>query len=278
MRYRITSNGFPTVTVSKIARGEKIYAEMGTMLASSPIGEGLLRRRVMATELNGESYVPPQMPTWISQWWAGVKSNVRQTVDSEAVQEGPYMLFEAVKNDQKVSFKSCFPGTIMAWNARPLVRGENYVLPNSEAKSIFAENEADRPHGTLIAINGAFLAGDIRVQNKAYHTGDSSIRDNSKTGDTFQRLEGNGLVFLEVHGDLGEIPLYPGESVDICPGYLLGFTEGIRLKMIDAGDRAVKAEDNQDSLIRCTAGAKGGYVYTHSVDSEEFFNQRSSRH
>ena len=288
MRYKITHYGFPTVTISKMAVGDKIYAERNSFIASSPVYSksdadagrptgSLYRRRLMLTELEGEDYTPPVMPTALSQKWADFKLGTKQTMDRKRIGERSYVLYEALAPDQKVTFRSCFPGIIMRWNATPLADGERYVEPGTDAKSVYEEDDMDRPHGTLMAVRGSFLVADLRVKASVFHTGDPLIIKSSETGDAFQKFSGNGMVFLEVHGDLQEIPLYPGEAVDVVPGYLLGFTEGISLAMKQAGDITLRNEENNDYVIRLTAGDKGGYVYTHSVKPRDFFDRGESK-
>lgn len=287
MRYRTTTNGFPTVTISKMAVGEKLYAERNSAIASSPIynkadadsgrptGQ-LNRRRVMITELEGEDYTPEVKPTKLSQAWSNFQLGTKQTLDRKRIGERSYVLYEALADDQKVTFRSCFPGTIMCWNATPLVTGEYYLRSGETAKSVSNEEDYLRPHGTLLAVTGSFLVADLRVKAKVFHTGDVAVVKFSETKDSFQKFSGNGMVFLEVHGDLQEIPLYPNESVDVFPGYLLGFTEGMKLEMKSAGDVTLRNEENNDYVIRLTAGALGGFVYTHSVKPRDFFRGQES--
>lgn len=281
MRYKITHNGFPTVTISKMKAGEKIYAERNSFIASSPIFSkeeanhgkptgALVRRRLMVTELEGTDYTPDKMPTPLSQSWNNFKIGTKQTMDRKRIGERSYVLYEALEDNQKVTFRSCFPGIIMPWNAEPLAPGEYYVNEEEEAKSIFEEDENNRPHGTFMAVRGSFLVASMNVSAKVFHTGNKMIIRSSETGDSFQKFSGKGYVFLEVRGDLQEIPLYPEESVDVVPGYLLGFTEGIKLEMKPAGDITLRNEENNDYVIRLRSGSLGGYVYTNSVRVQDF--------
>ena len=287
MRYKITGNGFPTVTISKMMTGEKLYAERNSCIASSPIYNkedadagkptGLLRRRrLMVTELEGEDYSPVQKPTKLSQQWNDFKLGTKQTLDRKRIGERSYVLYEALGEEQKVTFRSCFPGTIMRWNAAPLAPGECYVCQGEIAKSVLSD-DYNTPHGTLMAVRGSFLVADLIVSAKVYHTGNVQVVKLSETKDSFQKFSGNGNVFLEVHGDLQEIPLYPGESVDVFPGYLLGFTEGVTLEMKPAGDVTLRNEENNDYIIRLTAGPLGGYVFTHSVKPKDFFKRNEDK-
>lgn len=285
MVYKITENGFPALTISRMDKGDRIYAEMNSCIACSPIFDqddydngrptGMMkRRRILPAELEGEDYTPVKKPTFLSQRWSDFKLDTKQTLDRERIGEQSYVLYEAMGPKQKVSFRSCFPGTIMAWNARPLEDFEYYVAPwEDDPKTIYDPNEDNRPHGVLRAVHGSFLAADLRVKAKVFHTGKVLVRKSSGTDDSFQEFNGSGIVFLEVHGDLQEIPLHPGEGVDVFKGYLLGFTEGVTLEMKPAGSVILRKEEANDYVIRCTAGEKGGYVYTHSVRPREFFGR-----
>lgn len=290
MRYKITETGFPTVTISKMEEGDKIYAERNSCIASSPVYSRedekagrttgkLKRRRLMVTELEGTDYTPDKKPTELSQGWTNFKLGTQQTLDRKRIGERSYVLYEAMEDGQKATFRSCFPGTIMRWNAVPLAKGEHYVAPEESdeiTKSVHNVDDDQRPHGTLMAVQGSFLVADLKVSAKVHHTGNVQVVRFSETKDSFQKFSGNGMVFLEVRGDLQEIPLYSGESVDVFPGYLLAFTEGITLEMKAAGDKTLRNEENNDYVIRLTAGENGGYVYTHSVKPKDFFGRNSN--
>lgn len=284
-KYKISNNGFATVSISKMEEGVILYAERNSCIACSPIatkaeeGTGLWRRRVLSTELNGENYTHEKKPTPISQAWADFKLGTKKTIDRKRIGERSYVLYEALEDGQKATFRTCFPGTIMPWNARPLEKDEVYVKEKNSGeipKSIYNEDENERPHGTLIAVRGSFLVADIKVAASVYHTGKVEVLRFSETMDSFQKFSGQGMVFLEVHGDLQEIPLHPDESVDVFPGYLLGFSEGIKLEMKPAGDVTLRNEENNDYVIRLKAGEKGGYVYTHSVKPLDFFRRKEN--
>lgn len=286
MKYKISENGFPSLTISKMEKGERVYAEIGSCIACSPIFDEddykngrptgqLKRRRLLLAELEGEDYTPEKKPTELSQKWSNFMLATKQTIDRERIGEQSYVLYEALAPHQKVSFRSCFPGIIMPWDATPLDPSEYYVSPADweEPRTIHDPDETKRPHGTLLAVNGSFLVADLKVRAKVFHFNDPLIRKSSGTEDSFQKFSGHGMVFLEVHGDLQEIPLRPGEGVDVFKGYLLGFTEGVTLKMRSAGELALRKEETNDYVIRCTAGSRGGYVYTHSVRPRDFFER-----
>lgn len=286
MRHAITSNGFPTVTISKMNTGDKIYAERSaehdSYIASSEIfiqedadagrPTGYLKRKLLtAAELGGVDYTPEVKPTPLSRWWAAAKKDIEQTIDRQNVGEHTYVLYEALAPNQKVTFTSCFPGTIMCWDATPLADGESYLEAGDDALSV--KDNGPKPHGTLVCVNGSFLVADFHVRTKVYHTGKVDIVDFSETKDAFQKFSGPGNVYLEVHGDLIEVPLYPHEAINVMPGHLLGFTEGVELDIKEAGDLSLRSIENNPYVIKATAGEKGGYVYIHAVKIKDFFRR-----
>ena len=208
----------------------------------------------------------------LSEFLREFTAGVEQTDERKRIGERSYVIYEALGPNQKVTFRSCFPGTIMAWNATPLLDGEVYTS-TSKIRTIFADDYADRPHGIIRVTKGAFLCADIKVKGKVYHTQDDGIINFSETKDYFQEFNGRGYSFFEVHGDLLEIPLLPYESVDVFPGYLLGFTDSMTLLMRSAGDITLRNEENSHHVIRLTADKRGGYVYTHSVKINDFFER-----
>lgn len=293
MRYSVKTSGFPMVTISKIPAGEKIYAERNCCIASSPVTSSredlksgsLLRRRLMVTELEGQNYIPAQRPTAISRAWEEFKLGTRQTLDRKRVGERSYVLYEALADEQKVTFRSCFPGSIMIWNTKPLEPHEQYQKDESAIVDFVDDSTQDevvhflneenhprrRPHGVLYAVKGSFLAAQLSVKTTIFHTEDIGVKRFSETDDSFQKYSGDGNVFLEVHGDLIEIPLYEDEAVDIWPGHLLAFTEGVKPAMMPAGDVTLRNEENNDYVIRLKATKGNGFVYAHSVRRTDFW-------
>lgn len=320
MKYTITNrSGLPTITISKmmpkhigedgkVVPADRIYAERNSCVACSPIYNEadakaamearesgdvkaaeeaekrvgkLVRRRLMITEIQGKRYAREVKPTALSQGWADFMLGTKQTLDRKRIGERSYVLYEALADNQKATFRSCFPGVIMPWDASPLEEGEVYVKPEKfyeehseeEVPSVFHEDTKKRPHGILRAVQGSFLVAELKVSAEVYHTKKVLVVKFSETKDSFQEFSGNGMVFLEVHGNLQEIPLYPGESVDVFPGYLLGFTESVDPEMKPAGDVTLRNEENNDYVIRLRADDRGGFVYTHSVKVKDFFER-----
>lgn len=255
MRIKITNNGYPTVTISKLDEGKMLYAEINSMIACST---DLERSLCLA---NGASYTVPERHTPIGRFFANRVMEAKQAINREATNERSYVLFKAKKNDQKVTLKSCFPGMIMAWNTEPMLSDQVYDV----TLSVFSHSEEEYLHGTIIAVRGAFLAAEMSVRMDVYKTNNIRVTSASKTGGIFQHFSGSGTVFLEAHGDLIEIPLYPFESVDVWPGNLFAFTEGIDMKMHVSSDINLRGAENEKEVIRLTAPAHGGFVYVQSV-------------
>lgn len=283
MKYVITKNGFSTLTVSRLKAGEKIYAEKNAVIASSPVYSEadniagiptgkLIRRRITTQELEGHSYVREKKPTVLSQMFSDFKVNTRETIERTRIGESSYVLYEPLADNQKITFRTSFPGTILPLLIAPSEE-ENYIDSNGKMMSSLSSDHDMRPKGVFRAVKGSLFVSDFGVSAKVYHTQDIAIKTLSRTDDSFQEFRGKGNVFLAVNGDLLEIPLLPGESVDVWPGFLVCFSDGVTLKMTSAGDITLRNEENNDFAIRLTAGSKGGYVYVNSITPQDFFTE-----
>ena len=272
------------VKISEIKNGTKIYTEQNSVIATS----GKLQRdKLLSSELEGIDYTPMEMPYPIAQAHAISQMGEKHTQDRKNRGEQAYVLCSALADSQSITIRGCCFGQIMIWNNTPMKKGEKFE-PNQSAKVDFVaindETGRDeevhftnvktslsmkRAHGTLYAVEGAFLAAELTVKAKVYHTNDTEVKHYSKTEDSFQRFYGKGNVFLNVNGGLIEHYLHPNQSINIWPGYLLGFTAGIGIKMQPAGDVILRNEENNDYVIQLTAGKKGGFVYEQSVLKKE---------
>ena len=292
MKWKVetTGGGFSIVTVSGIEPNDRIYAEENTMMLSAAIYDKdfnpngrLVRSLITPEELAGESYVPQKRFTRLGRWFEQARIDERQTAARKNSGERAFVVYKTKedkpKEDEdeekkpKVTFKSHFPGSVLVWNVRKMAKEEDYL----KKVSYEAMSPEERPHGTLIAVRGAFLCGDLRAKSEVYTTGQDDIKQFSGTGDAFQKFSGKGIICLEAPGALQEVKLVEGESVACWPGDLLAFTDGIKLKMIPAGDSALRNEENNDYLILATADKKGGFFYAKSVQVSEFFQKKGAR-
>lgn len=255
MRVKITHHGFPTITFSKLDK--PLYSELGAAIATSP---KLERRMLTASELLGKP-ATQKAKNKLNGFWMAAKADWNQTQTRKRIGEDKaYVLYYPLEDGQKLTIRSCFPGTIMEWNMA---------------------------NGTLYAIGDSFLVAELTVKAEVYRTDDVDIKRFSGTNDAFQKFSGTGCVYLEVHGDLEKIPLYPGESVRVCPGYFLAMTEGVTMRMVSAGDVMIRKREKQDYWIEFTAPTKDpvtgeefhdpeqtvATVYLHSVVDKEFWKQ-----
>jgi len=272
-----TGGGFSTVTISAMKPEDVVYAEENTLFTSSGVfdekgnPDGKLRRSLITPEeLAGASYTPQKRFTFWGQMAEESRIDEAQTAARKNSGERPYVVYRATAKNQSVTFKSHFPGSILIWQVREMA--ENFDTKVSYA----APNPEDRPRGTLIAVKGAFLCGDLRARSTVFNTKQDDIRQFSGTGDAFQRFAGKGVICLEAHGTLQEVRLKRNQTVTCWPGDLLAFTEGITLRMISAGDSTLRNEENNDYLILAKAGEKGGFLYAKSVQVGEFFRKQGS--
>lgn len=244
MRVRITSQGFPVITFSKMSQSDILYAELGSAIAKSP---NLERRLLTASDLekgkNPEDTEEPEKTMMGKMFADWSRTQTRKQIGEERA----YALYTPKADEQKLTIRSCFPGTIMEWNCKE--------------------------RGDIFAVSDSFLVAEIKVKSKVYHTENASVKKFSGTNDVFQRFSGNGSVWLEVHGDLEEISLFPGESVQVCPGFFLAMSEDVKIEMVSAGDVHLRNRENRDYWIQLTAGERGGTVFCHSVDPRQFWAQ-----
>lgn len=287
--YSVTENGsVPMVSISNIPAGAKFYAKPNSTISSSPIVEnndgGKLSRRIATlSELQGEGQGLPKRVTFFGQMHAKIVAGTKQSIERTTMGQRYSVLYEALADDQTITMGGSFPGTIMCWNAKPLGDNESFVdSKDTFQKSIFESENSKRPQGPFCAVTGPFLAASLDVKANVYHQTVNSrtdilVKQFSETNNTFQHFSGNGYVMLEVYGGLSEFPLCPGEQINVFPGYLLGFTEGITLEIKPAGDKFLRHAEHRDYVIRLTAPQKGGYVYTHSVIPAEFFKMQDKQ-
>lgn len=280
MRIKIEGTTFPTLTLSKLREGQKFYSELNASIAKSPnIGRRLLKE----DELRG--IAAPVIPTGIAGAWASAKQDWKATQKRKYAGESPsYVLYEAKEPSQtadgneqifpKVTLGSCFPGTIMQFNLGACMQAELEPENHTVLKEVYEDGTFG---GELYAAKGSFLMAEMEqdsihtgVGMDIFHTGDVAIKKYSGTDDTFQHFSGNGRVWLEVHGDVMEMKLYPGESVQMAPGYFLAMTKGVKLEVIEAGDLALRTQESCDFWVEFTAGSEGGTVWCHTVLPREF--------
>lgn len=241
MRVNKTFNGFATVTFSKLMKDRDIlYSENGAAIIKSPKLDVRLSEPADFGESpeseDGMNFFQKRRRSW---------KDTQNRIDMG--EPTPFVIYTPLEDEQKLTVRSCFPGTILEWDC-----GRD---------------------GDIYAIEDSFLIAEIGAIGKSYNTRNKAIRNLSGTNDKFQHFSGTGKVFFEVHGDLVEIPLYSHESVQIRPGYFLAMTEGIKMEMVGVGDVQLRTSDNTPLWLQLTAGEKEGKVFCHSVIPREFMSK-----
>ena len=129
----------------------------------------------------------------------GVGKMFSKMVSGESIFQNIY----TAKGDGMIAFGSSFPGKILA---------------------------IEVGHSTdLIVQKSAFLAGEEGVE--------LSIHFNKKVGAGFfggegfimQKVSGNGVVFIEIDGDLQEYELAPGQQLVVDSGYLAAMESSVTM-------------------------------------------------
>ena len=102
--------------------------------------------------------------------------------------------FTAQEDDQKIGFSACTPGKIMPIR----LDGSN----------------------TIIGQKNAFLAAEDSVDVDIYFKNKLGAGIFGGEGFILQKFSGNGMVFLEIDGEVIEKDLAPGEKLLLDPGHI----------------------------------------------------------
>jgi uncharacterized protein (AIM24 family) len=265
-RIKVIDDGsFPVLTISKIPKKGKFYAELGTGIAYSP---NTKRSALTMAQLLGKEVVdnvgtaPTKIGNIARSFIAGCKATQTRKFSGE---EKSFVLYEAESDDAKFTLRSCFPGSLFVYDL----------------------NDSD-----LIAVSDSFFAANFSAKYGVFSTGDLNIRKFSETNDLFQHFYGEGYVVLEVHGAFVEVPLYSGEKIQVAPGQLLAVTQQkigenmslenqtVKMEMVSAGDINLRKLENRDYFIELTAPGEVSddpnqpvvaKVWISSVKSDDFF-------
>lgn len=108
--------------------------------------------------------------------------------------------YTANANDQEIVIASTFPGHIICIDVGQI---------------------------PIIAQKGAFLCAQPSVTLSAYITKSAGAGFFGGEGFVLQRMNGNGLVFLELDGSVVERVLEPGETIKVDTGNIAAFEESV---------------------------------------------------
>ena len=109
--------------------------------------------------------------------------------------------FTAEEDNQEIGFSACTPGKIIAIK----LNGSN----------------------TIIGQKNAFLAAENGVDIDIYFKKKLGAGIFGGEGFVLQKFTGNGIVFLEVDGEVIERDLQPGEKILVDPGHIAAMEETV---------------------------------------------------
>ena len=109
--------------------------------------------------------------------------------------------FTAESDGEQIGFSSCTPGKIMAIK----LDGSN----------------------TIIGQKNAFLAAEESVEVDIHFRNKLGTGIFGGEGFILQKFSGNGMVFLEIDGEVIEKDLAPGEKILVDPGHIAAMEESI---------------------------------------------------
>ena len=142
----------------------------------------------MITEKGSMVWMSPNME--MDTKGGGVGKMFSKMVSGESMFQNIY----TAKGDGMITFGSSFPGRILAIEVN---------------------------HGTnLIVQKSAFLAGEEGVELSIHFNKKVGVGLFGGEGFIMQKVSGNGVVFIEIDGDLQEYELAPGQQLVVDSGYL----------------------------------------------------------
>lgn len=169
MKYEIFGGSFPAAEVT-LNKGEKVFTQSGAMAW----GDNDI---LMTTNMDG-----------------GFLKSVGRMFSGTSLM---FVTHEAQKDDSKITFSSCFPGTIKEFNI-------------DETHEYFAQKSA-------------FLVADPEVQVDA--TVNKSFWAGLLGGEGFilQKFTGKGTLLAEIDGSVAEVELKPGQQLKVETGHVALF-------------------------------------------------------
>jgi len=169
MKYEIFGGSFPAATVT-LNNGEKVITQSGAMAWADNDVQ-------MQTSAEG-----------------GLLKSIGRAFSGASLM---FVTHTATRDNSKVTFSSCFPGTIKEFN----------VDANHE----------------YLAQKSAFLVGDTTVNV------DATVNKNfwagllGGEGFVLQKFTGNGTILTEIDGSIQEVELQAGESIKVETGHVAIF-------------------------------------------------------
>ena len=171
MEYKIKGGSFPVVECY-LKSGESMITQSGSMAwMDSNI--------TMETTSNG-----------------GLKKIVGRLFTKEHIFQN---IYTATKDDSKIAFGTCVPGSIMAIK---LEAGKSIVCQKS-----------------------AFLASYGNVELSTFFNKKIGVGIFGGEGFIMQKLTGDGIVFIEIDGSCEEFELESGQQLTLSTGYLVSMDE-----------------------------------------------------
>lgn len=113
-----------------------------------------------------------------------------------------FVTHKAIRDNSKVTFTSCFPGTIKEFKVEP---GKEYIAQKS-----------------------AFLVGDPGVSVEAVFSKKFLAGLFGGEGFVLQQFTGEGTILTEIDGSVKEIELKEGDVLKVEPGHIAVFESSIQ--------------------------------------------------
>ena len=155
----------------------------------------------MKTERGSMVWMDPVMKMETNTGGGGIGKMFGRMLSGESMFQNVY----TAEDDGLIAFGSCFPGQILPIEIKP---GQDFIAQKT-----------------------AFLSSEMGVSIETFFNQKLGSGFFGGEGFIMQRLSGQGMVFVECDGSLVRYELAAGQSMVVDTGNVLGFTEGVELRV-----------------------------------------------
>ena len=161
----------------------------------------LQRGEQMKSERGSLEWMDPVMKMETNTGGGGIGKMFGRMLSGESMFQNVY----TAEDDGLIAFGSCFPGQILPIEIKP---GQDFIAQKT-----------------------AFLSSEMGVSIETFFNQKLGSGFFGGEGFIMQRLSGQGMVFIECDGSLVRYELAAGQSMVVDTGNVLGFTEGVELRV-----------------------------------------------
>ena len=252
----VFGNSTQRITCSKVSKGTTLFLEAAS--GRRPL--------IMARSVN---------PDGSSQWNSKVvdmgqinhiaTGNTEQTPKKMGAFEKHAAAIHATATARQLGERPMFLAVTAEQNGAKITIGSHYI---GNICLLYADES-----GPMLARKGSFLMGQEGITMDQFTvTGKDAALISNLLGDNgyFQQIAGQGFYLLEVQGDWLEVPLHPGEFLDIEPQRLVAMSSSVSIADVRrlSNNPAVRKAEGAEYNLTLQADVGGGKVILADLPQE----------